>query len=774
MMDTTPAFHRNSNLRKPTMKNLTATSSIHRIGKLPILTVSAATLLASLAGASGQAISIGSISTYSQNFDTLPTAGGTNWTDNTSIPGWYARSATLTSPSLPITVYNGGGGLVNGFLSIGNTGNTDRALGAHPTSTNYGTVLMGALFQNTSGAALAVGNIEFNGELWFTQGIANIRDGFQFFYQIAATPITDLGPFTVANSNSYEANAAVTDLGWTAFPALDYSDVNATASLALATPVVKNIKFALGATLQPNEYLMLRWRNPNDNFGDAIMGIDDLTVAFTAAPKDYHLGHSVGGTAPDGMLVVSPAQYWLVGTLPSGLATGDPIAFSQNITAGPGTALITAPAAITVGTIKLSNTIGAYTLKTDADVTTAGFIGSGTQALRKTGSAALIVSGPSSGNAGLIFDEGRIRLDSTTGGSLSGPISTTAGVLSTGGILVTGTGTTAARIGGGATDTTGNTYVGTTTVGTALPSSGNLVANKAADTIAIPGDLVILAGGTFRYAGNANGNQIADTSNITIDGGAFGDITAAGVNPNDPGASETVAAVTLTANGGNFSTGRGVFTTTGAFRVLAGKALAHRAGSIIAGEVEVGATGSIDLDGGSTGTPSRLNVGTGGLTLTGGTINLNSHAGVVTAASVGSTITLNGPVTSVGTSNILNQKTAIMTAAAANIDLGGIARAFDVTGQLTIGSDSAPIALTNGGVVKNGTGNLTVSGSQTWTSLEINDGVVTLGVGPAPSPGPGFDPNFGDNGSTTAVPEPGAATLLLSALAMLGLRRRRG
>ena len=498
-----------------------------------------------------------------------------------------------------------------------------------------------------------------------------------------------------------------------------------------------------------------------------------ISTPTVVASKIYNLAHSIGGTAPDGVLAASPNQYWLANTLPAGLASGDSIAFSQNITAGAGTALIAAPSAITLGTITLANTIGDYTLKTDADVTTSGFIGTAinARALRKTGAASLIVTGPSNGNAGLIFDAGSIKLDSTTGGTLSGPISTTAGVLSTGGILVTGTGTNAAMIGGGATDTTNNIYVGTTTVGTALPASGNLIANKAAGSNAIAGDLVVQAGGTFRYSGNTVGNQIADTAKITIDGGAFGDITAAGTDPTNPGAAETVAEVTLTANGGNFSTGRAAFTTTGAFRVLAGKALAHRAGSITADEVEVGATGSIDLDGGSTGTQSRLTVGATGLTLTGGTINLNSHASNVAAGSTGSILTLNGDVITAGTSNILDIRSAIMTAAVANVDLGGVARAFDVTGQLTIGSDTAPIPLINGGVVKNGTGNLTVTGSQTWTSLDINDGKLSLGAIPPPSPAFAPEPDFG---ATAVVPEPGALTLLAAGLlGTLGRRRRR-
>ena len=758
------------------MKNVIATSSIHRIREIRILTVSAAALVVAVMTApkaDAQFISLTGATTYMQDFDLSLGTGTAAWVDGTTIPGWHAGINANATADGNVQESDGSVAL-SGLLNLGTTTAADRALGSKVTSTNaFANAAYGVLFKNDSAFTLDITNIAYVGELWRTNTTATtgLAEVWTTFTKISPTLFTDVEPGgSAATANVGTFTAAPAALNWsspTILPPGSQLNGNDPATLAArrrsADP---NLRLA------PGEFFMFRWVDSNLGGTDGHQGIDDFSISFLSLPNDlvYNLGHSVGGTAPNGVLAVSPNQYWrLSGITPSGFASGDPIAFSEEITAGAGTATITAPAAVSVGTITLGNTVGTYTLKTDADVTTAGIIGTGTQALRKTGTASLIITGPSSGNAGLVLDEGGIRLDSTVGGSLSGPISTTAGVLSTGGITVTGTGLSA--FGTGAADATGNTYVGTTTV-----SSGNLLANKATGVTAIPGDLVVKAGAAFQYrfAATLAGDQIADTSRVTIDGGAFGDITAAGVSPNNPGAAETVTDVTITANGGNFSTGRAAFTATGAFRVLAGKALAHRAGSIIAEEVEIGATGSIDLDGGSTtpGSESRLTVGAAGLTLSGGTINLNSHASAVSATSVGSILTLNGDVTSTGTSRILDIRTAIMTAAVATVDLGGVERGFDVTGLLNIGTDVAPVALSNGDILKDGPGNLSLSSSETLNSLTINDGVVTLGYTPPP-PSPVFGENSlpSDGGPAAAVPEPGALSLL--AVGALGLLRRR-
>ena len=79
---------------------------------------------------------------YVQNFNALPTSGSVTWTDNTTVPGWYANltrgqvstgnlvATSLTSLSAVAAGAVGGSATLN---SLANTGTTDRALGGTPS-----------------------------------------------------------------------------------------------------------------------------------------------------------------------------------------------------------------------------------------------------------------------------------------------------------------------------------------------------------------------------------------------------------------------------------------------------------------------------------------------------------------------------------------------------------------------------------------------------------------------------------------------------------------
>ena len=185
----------------------------------------------------------------------------------------------------------------------------------------------------------------------------------------------------------------------------------------------------------------------------------------------------------------------------------------------------------------------------------------------------------------------------------------------------------------------------------------------------------------------------------------------------------------MTLNSGTFLSGRnaavGGFIVNGPLKVLGGTALVQRGGVVTATSVEF-TGGSLSLDGGSTtaNQQSRLNVGTGGLTMAGTTINLNAGPSAIGATSVGSIVALSGDVTSSGTSSFVRQNP---TLSSASVDLGGGTRTFTVLDTLTIGTAAAPIEITNGALAKTGGGTLILSGTGTYTGGTIvNAGMLTL------------------------------------------------
>jgi autotransporter-associated beta strand protein len=269
-----------------------------------------------------------------------------------------------------------------------------------------------------------------------------------------------------------------------------------------------------------------------------------------------------------------------------------------------------------------------------------------------------------------------------------------------------------------------NTYTGTTTI-----SEGLVVANKSAGVNAISGNLIINSGAAFMFQGNNVGNQIANTSVITLNGGDFGDQNSV---PTNPGAPETVASVIV--NSGNFSTGRALFVTSGLFSAAGGTTLVHRGGSLTVGSFSLSNGGIVNLDGGSTtaGAESKITVGAGGMTLNGGTINFNSGGSGLGATSVGSIVVLGGNVTATGTNDFvrLNPTTA---GPKANVSLGTAPRTFNVTGNLNFGTPAFGEAVTvsggsaAGSIIKTGPGTLSLTGTNVLNGpVMINAGTLAL------------------------------------------------
>ena len=208
-----------------------------------------------------------SAGTYSQNFDSLASSGTINWTNNLTLPGWYAARSTTN-----ITTYLTGTGTATtgGTYSFGVSGANplaERALGSLAGSSSANA--FGLRFTNDTGMSITNLIVSFTGEQWRCAN--TITNTLTFSYQASGQPLTN-------------ADAADSQT-WLTFTALNFNspnisggaalDGNLAANQLLLTNVVLN-----GVTVAPGQEIFLRWRDVDDTGSDAGMAIDNLTVSF--------------------------------------------------------------------------------------------------------------------------------------------------------------------------------------------------------------------------------------------------------------------------------------------------------------------------------------------------------------------------------------------------------------------------------------------------------------------------------------------------------------
>ena len=218
---------------------------------------------------SGQILMSGG--TYAQNFDALASSGTANgWTNNLTLPGWYASKASADS-----TTFSAGSGtsVTGGIYSFGTNGinpASDRALGSLASAGN--TYAYGVRFTNDTASAQTNIIISCTGEQWRNGG-SGVAETISFYYAAGSSPMT----------NSFSAAA------WTSFNALNFTsritsassaalDGNAAANRQVFTNVVLT-----GVVVQPGQELFLRWADTDDAGSDDGLAIDNLTVSFNPA-----------------------------------------------------------------------------------------------------------------------------------------------------------------------------------------------------------------------------------------------------------------------------------------------------------------------------------------------------------------------------------------------------------------------------------------------------------------------------------------------------------
>jgi trimeric autotransporter adhesin len=302
----------------------------------------------------------------------------------------------------------------------------------------------------------------------------------------------------------------------------------------------------------------------------------------------------------------------------------------------------------------------------------------------------------------------------TLTGSGSGGITLGGGVVSDSGTVSTGvTALTINRSGTGAVLLgTANTYSGGTTVTAGLLQIGvgNVGSVGAVTSSAIGTGALALNGGTI----SSNSTTARTILNAHTIGGnvTLGDATNNGAltfsaNTDLGGGTRTLTTASnvsldgIVSNGGLTKAGSGVLTFNGANTYSSGTTLND---GII--RISVGNVGTL-------GAITSSAVGTGTLTLNGGTLTASSNAArvILNANTIGGNVTL-GDATLTGALTFN-----------ANTDLGGATRTLTVASAVTLDG-----TLSNGGIIKEGSAMLNLSGNNSTFSgpITLNGGSIRI------------------------------------------------
>lgn len=229
---------------------------------------------------------------YSQNFDSLASAGAANtWADDSTLPGWsLINSAGASVPTYATDNTTNSGG----FRSFGDTGSGERALGGVASGGAYfGSPPSGAVagwmvvaFTNGTGAALNGFSVGYNGEQWRNGGNTN-----------AQTMVLEYG---------YGASfGAVTS--WTApGGSFDFTSPVIGATAAAVAGNSAGLVSGLGGSVTTNwaagDTLWLRFVERNDVGNDHGLGLDDLSFSVSAVPEPGALSLMFAGLAAVGFV----------------------------------------------------------------------------------------------------------------------------------------------------------------------------------------------------------------------------------------------------------------------------------------------------------------------------------------------------------------------------------------------------------------------------------------------------------------------------------------
>lgn len=214
---------------------------------------------------------------YSQDFNTLITSGSATWTDNSTIPNWYAQR----TGSGNLVVADDGSSNTGNLYSYGTGTASDRALGSvGSNNATAGNFAWGLLLRNTSGTVITDIRIGYIGEQWRNSAAA--AQTVSFYYQISSSIITSLTPNVITGWTPVAGLHVTTPITGGTAEALDGN--NATNQSGFANVIIPSL------VLNNGEYIMIKWDDPDHSGNDHGMAIDDFIVNWIVSSNTITTG----------------------------------------------------------------------------------------------------------------------------------------------------------------------------------------------------------------------------------------------------------------------------------------------------------------------------------------------------------------------------------------------------------------------------------------------------------------------------------------------------
>lgn len=210
-------------------------------------------------------ITMSATSSQTQNFDALVSTGSATFTNNSTIPNWYSQRTGTGTTIVADTGANNAGNL----YSYGSTGSNERALGTLGSgNAAAGNFAHGVLLQNTSAVNITTINVSYTLEQW--RNAAATAQNITVYYQKSTSPITSLTP----NNNTSWTQVS----GLTLSSPITGGTAGALNGNLAANRVSANGISLNGLSLAPNEYIMIKWEDPDHAGTDHGLAIDDVTI----------------------------------------------------------------------------------------------------------------------------------------------------------------------------------------------------------------------------------------------------------------------------------------------------------------------------------------------------------------------------------------------------------------------------------------------------------------------------------------------------------------